>query len=137
MSKGTAKKILNIFGILQYIMAAFILLIGILVFSNSIPELSEELAKTITVNTEGIELYVAVGIFFILMAVFYFIEGWALRRAGKKEKTTLALVFTVLGLIGAIMGLFTTKQILSQIGTFAIEALLVYSVFTVRKESQK
>lgn len=137
MKKDTAKKLLNVLGIITYIGAVLMLILGLAMFFINSPELEQELAKAIDYTDTNVKATIVVGILFVIIAVFEIIEGWALRRAGKAEKTTLALVLTAIGFVGSILGLIRTQQLLSQLITIAINALAFYSVIVIRQDEKK
>lgn len=136
MQKETAQKLLKIFGVLNYIFGAILVLLSIIFFANIIPNLNTEMTKIVTIDWHGIEPNIAIGVYLIVNGMFTLLEGWALCRAAKDStKTTLALVLTVLSLVASIIGLFVGKIGVSQISSLVIDAILVYSVFIVRKEA--
>lgn len=86
--------------------------------------------------SSDLNLNVLLGIVVLVFAIFTAFKGWALRRAGKKNKTTLALILTALTLIGSVVNLFGTKQMFSQLCTILVDALLFFSVITIRRDAK-
>ena len=137
VKKETAQKVLKIFGIFRYITAAFCILGSLLFFGNVIPDLNTEIGKIFTdagIDLGGLQPNVMLGIVCVLIAAGAILSGWALRRA-ENGKTSLALVLTVLSLVASVVSLFKAESFVSQLGTVAVEAFVLYSIFVVRKDA--
>ena len=135
MKKTTAQTILKLAGVLFYIGTVGLVLLSVVFFANVIPELNTELVDMIDYKiSSDLNLNVLLGIVVLVFAIFTAFKGWALRRAGKKNQTTLALILTALTLIGSVVNLFGTKQMFSQLCTILVDALLFFSVITIRKD---
>jgi len=135
MKKDTAKKLLKIFGILFYIGAAITILAGVLMLVVKIPEDTINQVKDLlgNVDLKGLNPVKVAGAVLSISGIFYILQGWSLRRAAKKEKTTLALVLFILAVASGVFSLIGSTSIVNSIITLAIDALILYAIIVVRK----
>lgn len=135
MNKDTAKKLLKIFGILYYVLGILAVAFGIIVILCANADLDKIIKEALTTvdfqNNSPSKIF---GVYMIITAICTLVQGWALRRAGKNGKTTLALVLFALSVIGSIVTVITTHTLGSSIASFVIELLILYSIIVVRKE---
>ena len=135
MKKETAKKLLRIIGIIIYICAAFTILTGVLMIAIKMPdEVINEVKNLIgNADLQGLNPIKVFGVVLAIAGVFSVLEGWSLRRAGKKEKTTLAFVLYIIAVISSLFGLIGAASIVSALSTLVIDAFILYLVWVVRK----
>lgn len=135
MNKSSAKKVLNIFGVLYYILAFLAIGLGILMIVCANADIDKVIRESLTtVDFKDNSPSKVFGVYMIITAVFIFIQGWLLRRAGKKEKTTLALIIFGLSVIASIVTLITNHTLGTSVASFIIELLILYSIIVIRKE---
>ena len=135
MKKETAKKLLKIFGILIYICAAVTLLFGVLMIVIKMPdEVVNEVKNAIgNIDLQGHNPIKILGAVLIIGGIYSIFQGWSLRRAGKKEKTTLAFVLYIIAVVSSLFSLIGAASIVSALTTVAINAFILYLVWVVRK----
>lgn len=143
MSKDASRKVLSVFGILSYVGAGIIALGAIAFLFNLVPEFGNKMIEVmkeqgtaipagVTEAQMGQAFNIVFGIIMLLIAAYSAFCGWALRRAAKHDKTTLAFVLEIIGLVFGILGLigaFNPSNIISVL----VSAFLVYCVYNIRK----
>lgn len=139
MSSKTAKKVLNVLAIIDYIAAAFLFVMAVVFIikgnSNFVKELGTNM-KIEGVDSSNYGIFFAIT--FCIYAIVSFLEGWLMRRVVKDgRKSTFLLVLLVCSTISGVYSLFTagTTGLVSGIVSLCITLLTLYSVITLRKES--
>ena len=108
---------------------------GLIIAKSGNEELKNAIVKNVEIpegTTE--EVYVqAVGIVFIFAAVLYLIEAILLIRAIKNPKKTMfLLVVAILGVVGGVLTLISSKMNASNIGQFVWDIIFLIGVLFVR-----
>lgn len=140
MSSDSAKKALSIFKWIYIIEGVFSALFGILFFAfqnnEALVKVSDNLVNTSNIKLpDGMSLAVFLGISFVVIAIFDFIDAWLFNRAKKDgKKTTLLMIFLVISAISGIYNLITAFAV-SNIINLVLTLISLYAVYVVRKEA--
>lgn len=138
MSNESAKKTLGVFKWIYIIEGIFSGLIGVLFFvyqnHEALIKASDKIINTSNFKLpDGMSLAVFLGIAFVAIAIFDFIDAWLFSRAKKDgKKTTLLMVLLVLSSISGIYNLVTAFSVFN-ITSLVIVLVSLYAVYVVRK----
>ena len=127
------RKALKVFSVLYWIACGFFALFAILTFASG--DLLNAMKDAFPVNFQGADPKIVFGIVFLIYAIVYALIAIGLRRvANNKSKGTFLLVVLC---ISAIYGIYTviTAFSISNLLSLAVALLMVYLVYSVRKEN--
>ena len=143
MNLETSKKVLRIAGILSIIGAVFALIVSLAGIFGGGALANKPGIEGDTELQQTAGGAIAAGFLFLYIAVVSLIEGIVSYLAGKKGTkglATVALIFAVLSIIGDFTSFFRgsmeASSIVGSVIDLAIDALVVYAAYVVRKNAE-
>ena len=124
---------LKVFGWIYIVIAIFIAVCAVLVFTS--PDYLNSIVDAMKIDLKDLDPKLFYGIFMSVMAVIYFLIGMGLRRiANNKSKGTLILVILAISAIGSIYTLVKAVNV-TNIVSLVLSLLMLYLVYAVRKQN--
>lgn len=132
MSLGTSKTILKIFGILDIILGAIVIILACLGFAGISLSSAEELAEV-----PDLETGLAAMAIILVLGLISLIEGiFSIRGAKNPAKIMPAWLFAIFGVISGIAGLFTGAKLGSSISTLIINIVIFIAANNIKKSNK-
>ena len=129
MSLNTSKRILKIFGIFSIISGVFLIILGCIVLVGASQLSPEEIASdpSLSAGVASIAVFFVMGLISLLEGIF------SLRGAKDAAKIMPAWIFAIIGVITAVIGLFTGGTMGSSIFTLIINIVIFTAANKIKK----
>ena len=129
MSLKTSKLILKIFGIFSIICGIILIVLGVFVLVGASQLSPEEIASdpSISAGVSGMAFLFILGVISLLEGIF------SLRGAKDASKIMPAWIFAIIGVIAAIVGLFTGGSMGSSVFSLIINIVIFAAANKIKK----
>ena len=129
MSLNTSKLILKIFGIFSIICGVILIILGVVVFIGAGQLSPEEIAAdpSISAGVTGMALFFVLGVISLLEGIF------SLRGAKDASKIMPAWIFAIIGVIAAVVGLFTGGSMGGSVFSLIVNIVIFVAANKIRK----
>ena len=129
MSLGTSKMILRVFGIFSIICGVFVLALGVFALVGLTQLSPEELASdpSLSIGMGSIALLFVTGLISLLEGIF------SIRGAKNASKIMPAWIFAIIGVITAVIGLFTGGSMGGSVTTLIINIVIFIAANKIKK----
>ena len=129
MSLNTSKLILKIFGIFSIICGVTLIILGVVVFIGAGQLSPEEIAAdpSISAGVTGMALFFVLGVISLLEGIF------SLRGAKDASKIMPAWIFAIIGVIAAVVGLFTGGSMGGSVFSLIVNIVIFVAANKIRK----
>lgn len=129
ISLKTSKLILKIFGIFSVICGVIFIVLGVIVLAGASQLSPEEIAAdpSISAGVSGMALFFILGVIALLEGIF------SLRGAKDASKIMPAWIFAIIGVIAAIVGLFTGGSMGSSVFSLIINIVIFVAANNIKK----
>lgn len=129
MSLRTSKLILKIFGIFDIICGVFLIILGVVVLVGASQLSPEEIAAdpSLSLGVSGMAIFFVLGLIALLEGIF------SLRGAKNASKIMPAWIFAIIGVIAAVIGLFTGGSLGGSITSLIINIVIFIAANNIKK----
>ena len=129
MSLKTSKLILKIFGIFSIICGIILIILGVVVVIGASQLSPDEIASdpSISAGVSGMALLFILGILSLLEGIF------SLRGAKDASKIMPAWIFAIIGVIAAVVGLFTGGSMGGSISSLIVNIVIFIAANKIKK----
>ena len=129
MSLNTSKLILKIFGIFSIICGVILIILGAMVFIGASQLSPEEIAAdpSLSAGVSGMALFFVLGVISLLEGIF------SLRGAKDASKIMPAWIFAIIGVIAAVIGLFTGGSMGGSVFSLIVNIVIFVAANKIRK----
>ena len=129
MSLKTSKRILKIFGIFDIICGIFLIILGVMVLVGASQLSPEEIASdpSLSVGVSGMAIFFILGLLSLLEGIF------SLRGAKNAAKIMPAWIFAIIGVIAAVVGLFTGGSLGGSIFSLIVNIVIFIAANKIKK----
>ena len=129
MSLNTSKLILKIFGIFSIICGVILIILGAMVFIGASQLSPEEIAAdpSLSAGVSGMALFFVLGVISLLEGIF------SLRGAKDASKIMPAWIFAIIGVIAAVIGLFTGGSMGGSVFSLIVNIVIFVASNKIRK----
>ena len=129
MSLNTSKLILKIFGIFSIICGVILIILGAMVFIGASQLSPEEIAAdpSLSAGVSGMALFFVLGVISLLEGIF------SLRGAKDASKIMPAWIFAIIGVIAAIIGLFTGGSLGGSVFSLIVNIVIFVAANKIKK----
>ena len=129
MSLKTSKLILKIFGIFSIICGIILIILGVMVLVGASQLSPDEIASdpSISAGVSGMALLFILGILSLLEGIF------SLRGAKDASKIMPAWIFAIIGVIAAVVGLFTGGSMGGSISSLIVNIVIFIAANKIKK----
>ena len=129
MSLNTSKLILKIFGIFSIICGVILIILGAMVFIGASQLSPEEIAAdpSLSAGVSGMALFFVLGVISLLEGIF------SLRGAKDASKIMPAWIFAIIGVIAAVVGLFTGGSMGGSVFSLIVNIVIFVAANKIRK----
>lgn len=129
MSLKTSKRILKIFGIFDIICGIFLIILGIIVLVGASQLSPEEIASdpSLSAGVSGMAILFILGLLSLLEGIF------SIRGAKDAAKIMPAWIFAIIGVIAAVVGLFTGGSMGGSIFSLIVNIVIFIAANKIRK----
>ena len=129
MSLRTSKTILKIFGIFSIIGGVLLIVLGVVVLVGSSQLSPEEIASdpSLSAGVFGMAVFFILGLVSLLEGIF------SIRGAKDASKIMPAWIFAIIGVIAAVIGLFTGGSMGGSISSLIVNIVIFVAANKIRK----
>ena len=129
MSLKTSKLILKIFGIFSIICGVFLIILGVMVLVGASQLSPEEIASdpSLSAGVSGMALFFVLGLISLLEGIF------SIRGAKDASKIMPAWIFAIIGVIAAVVGLFTGSSMGGSISSLIVNIVIFIAANKIKK----
>ena len=129
MSLKTSKLILKIFGIFSIICGVFLIILGVMVLVGASQLSPEEIASdpSLGAGVSGMALFFVLGLISLLEGIF------SIRGAKDASKIMPAWIFAIIGVIAAVVGLFTGGSMGGSISSLIVNIVIFIAANKIKK----
>ena len=129
MSLKTSKRILKIFGIFDIICGIFLIILGVMVLVGASQLSPEEIASdpSLSAGVSGMAILFILGLLSLLEGIF------SIRGAKDAAKIMPAWIFAIIGVIAAVVGLFTGGSLGGSIFSLIVNIVIFIAANKIRK----
>ena len=129
MSLNTSKLILKIFGIFSIICGVILIILGAMVFIGASQLSPEEIAAdpSLSAGVSGMAIFFVLGVISLLEGIF------SLRGAKDASKIMPAWIFAIIGVIAAVVGLFTGGSMGGSVFSLIVNIVIFVAANKIRK----
>ena len=129
MSLNTSKLILKIFGIFSIICGVILIILGAMVFIGASQLSPEEIAAdpSLSAGVSGMALFFVLGVISLLEGIF------SLRGAKDASKIMPAWIFASIGVIAAVVGLFTGGSMGGSVFSLIVNIVIFVAANKIKK----
>ena len=129
MSLKTSKRILKIFGIFDIICGIFLIILGVMVLVGASQLNPEEIASdpSLSAGVSGMAILFILGLLSLLEGIF------SIRGAKDAAKIMPAWIFAIIGVIAAVVGLFTGGSLGGSIFSLIVNIVIFIAANKIRK----
>jgi membrane associated rhomboid family serine protease len=129
MSLKTSKRILKIFGIFDIICGIFLIILGVMVLVGASQLSPEEIASdpSLSAGVSGMAIFFILGLLSLLEGIF------SIRGAKDAAKIMPAWIFAIIGVIAAVVGLFTGGSLGGSIFSLIVNIVIFIAANKIRK----
>ena len=129
MSLKTSKRILKIFGIFDIICGIFLIILGVMVLVGASQLSPEEIASdpSLSAGVSGMAILFILGLLSLLEGIF------SIRGAKDAAKIMPAWIFAIIGVIAAVVGLFTGGSLGGSIFSLIVNIVIFIAANKIKK----
>ena len=129
MSLKTSKRILKIFGIFDIICGIFLIILGVMVLVGASQLSPEEIASdpSLSAGVSGMAILFILGLLSLLEGII------SLRGAKNAAKIMPAWIFAIIGVITAVVGLFTGGSLGGSIFSLIVNIVIFIAANKIKK----
>lgn len=129
MSLKTSKRILKIFGIFDIICGIFLIILGVIVLVGASQLSPEEIASdpSLSAGVSGMAIFFILGLLSLLEGIF------SIRGAKDAAKIMPAWIFAIIGVIAAVVGLFTGGSMGGSIFSLIVNIVIFIAANKIKK----
>ena len=129
MSLKTSKLILKIFGIFDIICGIFLIILGVMVLVGASQLSPEEIASdpSLSAGVSGMAIFFILGLLSLLEGIF------SIRGAKDAAKIMPAWIFAIIGVIAAVVGLFTGGSLGGSIFSLIVNIVIFIAANKIKK----
>ena len=129
MSLKTSKRILKIFGIFDIICGVFLIILGVVVLVGASQLSPEEIASdpSLSAGVSGMAILFILGLLSLLEGIF------SIRGAKDAAKIMPAWIFAIIGVIAAVVGLFTGGSLGGSIFSLIVNIVIFIAANKIKK----
>ena len=129
MSLKTSKRILKIFGIFDIICGIFLIILGVMVLVGASQLSPEEIASdpSLSAGVSGMAIFFILGLLSLLEGIF------SIRGAKDAAKIMPAWIFAIIGVIAAVVGLFTGGSLGGSIFSLIVNIVIFIAANKIKK----
>ena len=129
MSLKTSKRILKIFGIFDIICGIFLIILGVMVLVGASQLNPEEIASdpSLSAGVSGMAILFILGLLSLLEGIF------SIRGAKDAAKIMPAWIFAIIGVIAAVVGLFTGGSLGGSIFSLIVNIVIFIAANKIKK----
>ena len=129
MSLKTSKLILKIFGIFSIICGVFLIILGVMVLVGASQLSPAEIASdpSLSAGVSGMALFFVLGLISLLEGIF------SIRGAKDASKIMPAWIFAIIGVIAAVVGLFTGGSMGGSISSLIVNIVIFIAANKIKK----
>ena len=129
MSLKTSKRILKIFGIFDIICGIFLIILGVMVLVGASQLSPEEIASdpSLSAGVSGMAIFFILGLLSLIEGIF------SIRGAKDAAKIMPAWIFAIIGVIAAVVGLFTGGSLGGSIFSLIVNIVIFVAANKIKK----
>ena len=129
MSLKTSKRILKIFGIFDIICGIFLIILGVMVLVGASQLSPEEIASdpSLSAGVSGMAIFFILGLLSLIEGIF------SIRGAKDAAKIMPAWIFAIIGVIAAVVGLFTGGSLGGSIFSLIVNIVIFIAANKIKK----